>query len=59
METLRGMGLQEHPIALQHNLYDNQEAIVWTESGDTASFSIGKGVRQGCMLSRIDFQTIS
>jgi len=37
LKTLRGMGFQEHPIALLHNLYDNQEAIVRTETGDTAS----------------------
>jgi len=45
------MGFQEQPILLLHNLYDNQEAIVRTESGDTTSFGIGKGVRQGCVLS--------
>ena len=33
------------------SLYVNQEAKVRTEYGDTESFSIGKGVRQGCVLS--------
>jgi len=45
------MGFQEHNIALLLNQYDKQEAIVRTESGDTASFGIRKGVHQGCVLS--------
>jgi Reverse transcriptase (RNA-dependent DNA polymerase) len=49
--TLRDMGFPEHLIALLHNLYDNQEATVRTEQGETESFGIGKGVRQGCILS--------
>ena len=32
------------------SLYANQVAKVRTEYGDTESFSIGKGVRQGCVL---------
>ena len=32
------------------SLYANQEANVRTEHGDTESFSIGKCVRQGCVL---------
>lgn len=49
--TLRDMGFPEHLIHLLHNLYDNQEAVVRTEFGDTENFGIGKGVRQGCILS--------
>ena len=33
------------------NLYAGQEAIVRTEHGPTDWFPIGKGVRQGCILS--------
>ena len=33
------------------NLYAGQEAIVRTGQGTTDWFQIGKGVRQGCMLS--------
>jgi exonuclease III len=50
-KTLREMGFPEHLIVLMHNLYENQEATVRTEHGETDSFGIGKGVRQGCILS--------
>ena len=33
------------------NLYHNQKATVRTEVGETEEFGIGKGVRQGCILS--------
>ena len=33
------------------NLYAGQEATVRTGHGTTDSFQIGKGVRQGCILS--------
>ena len=33
------------------NLYSGQEATVRTEQGETEWFGIGKGVRQGCILS--------
>ena len=33
------------------NLYGGQEATVRTEHGTTDWFQIGKGVRQGCILS--------
>ena len=33
------------------NLYAGQEAIVTTGRGTTDWFQIGKGVRQGCILS--------
>ena len=45
------MGFPEHLIVLLHNLYENQEATVRTEIGETDHFGIGKGVRQGCILS--------
>ena len=49
--TLRVMGIPQHLICLMRNLYLNQQATVRTEFGDTDTFGIGKGVRQGCILS--------
>ena len=49
--TLRAMGFPEHLIVLLHNLYDNQEATVRTEVGETDYSGIEKGVRQGHILS--------
>ena len=46
------MGIPEHMVQVIRSLYAaNQEAKVRTEYGDTEGFSIGKGVRQGCVLS--------
>ena len=45
------MGIPEHLICLQRNLYAGQEATVRTGHGTTDWFQIGKGVRQGCILS--------
>ena len=44
-----------HLIVLLKNLYVNQEATVRTEFGETDKIGIGKGVRQGCILSPILF----
>ena len=41
------------------SLYANQEANVRTEHSDTKSFSIGKCVRQGCVLSPYLFNLYS
>ena len=40
-----------HLICLLRNLYAGQEATVRTGHGTTVWFQIGKGVRQGCILS--------
>ena len=40
-----------HLIVLLRRLYTNQEATVRTEFGETDNIDIGKGVRQGCILS--------
>ena len=40
-----------HLICLLRNLYAGQEATVRTGHGTTDWFQIGKGVRQGCILS--------
>ena len=45
------MGIPEHMVQVIRSLYANQEAKVRTEYGDTERFAIGKGVRQGCILS--------
>ena len=45
------MGTPDHLICLLRNLYAGQEATVRTEHGTTDWFQIGKGVRQGCILS--------
>ena len=45
------MGIPGHLTCLLRNLYAGQEATVRTGHGTTAWFQIGKGVRQGCILS--------
>ena len=45
------MGRPDHLICLLRNLYAGQEATVRTGHGTTAWFQIGKGVREGCILS--------
>ena len=45
------MGIPDHLICLLRNLYADQEATIRTGHGTTDWFQIGKGVRQGCILS--------
>ena len=45
------MGIPDHLICLLRNLYAGQETTVRTGHGTTDWFQIGKGVRQGCILS--------
>ena len=45
------MGIPDHLTSLPRNLYAGQEATVRTGHGTTDWFQIGKGVRQGCILS--------
>ena len=45
------MGIPDHLTCLLRNLYAGQEATVRTKHGTTDWFQIGKGVRQGCILS--------
>ena len=45
------MGIPDHLTCLLRNLYAGQEAIVRTGHGTIDWFQIGKGVRQGCILS--------
>ena len=45
------MGIPDHLTYLLRNMYASQEATVRTEHGKTDWFQVGKGVRQGCILS--------
>ena len=50
-KILKEMGIPDHLTCLLRNLYAGQEANVRTGHGTTDWFQIGKGVRQGCILS--------
>ena len=50
-KILRDMGIPDHLACLLRNLYAGQEATVRTGHGTTDWFQIGKGVRQGCIMS--------
>ena len=50
-KILQEMGIPDHLTCLLRNLYAGQEATVKTGHGTTDWFQIGKGVRQGCILS--------
>ena len=50
-KILQEMGIPDHLTCLLWNLYAAQEATVRTRHGTTDWFRIGKGVRQGCILS--------
>jgi len=50
-KILKEMGIPDHLTCLLRNLYAGQEAKVRTGHGTTDWFQIGKGVRQGCILS--------
>ena len=54
-KILKEMGISDHLTCLLRNLYARQETIVRTGHGTTDGFQIGKGVRQGCVLSRCLF----
>ena len=50
-KILKEMGIPDHLTWLLRNLYAGQEATVRTRHGIIDWFQIGKGVRQGCILS--------
>ena len=52
-KILKEMGIPDHLTCLLRNLYAGQEATVITGTGHGTAdwFQIGKGVRQGCILS--------
>jgi len=49
--AMKEMGIPDHLICLLRNLYTGQEATIRTGQGTTDRFQIGKGERQGCILS--------
>ena len=49
------MGIPDHMTGLLRNLYAGQEVTVRTGHGTTDWLQIGKGVSQGCILSRCLF----
>ena len=50
-KIVKEMGISDHLTCLLRNLYAGQEATVRIGHGTTDWFHIGKGVRQGCILS--------
>ena len=50
-KILKEMGISDHLTCLLRNPYAGQEATARTGRGTTDWFQIGKGVRQGCILS--------
>ena len=50
-KILKEMGIPDPLTCLLRNLYAGQEATVRTGYETTDGFQIGKGVRQGCILS--------
>ena len=50
-KILKEMGIPDHLTCLLRNVYADQEATVRSGHGTTDQFQIGKGVRQGCILS--------
>ena len=50
-KILKKTGIPDHLTCLLINLYAGQEATIRTGHGTTDWFPIGKGVRQGCILS--------
>ena len=54
-KILKEMGIPDHLTCLLRNLYEDQEATVRNGQGTADWFQIGKGVRQGCILSPCSF----
>ena len=50
-KILQEMGITDHLTCLLRNLYVGQEATVITRQEIIDWFNIGKGLRQGCILS--------
>ena len=56
-KILKEMGIPDHLTHLLRNLYAGQEATVRTGHGPIDWFQIGKGARQGCILSPCLFKS--
>ena len=50
-KILKEMGIPDHLTCLLRNLYAGEEATVRIGQGTTDCFQIGKGEREGCILS--------
>ena len=50
-KSLEVMGIPDYLTCFLRNLYAGQEEMVRTRHGTMDWFKIGKGVRQGCILS--------
>ena len=50
-KTLKDVGIPDHLTCILRHLYAGKETTVKTGHGTTDWFQIGKGVRQGCILS--------
>ena len=50
-KILKEMGIPDHLTCLLRNLYESQEATVRTGHGTADWFRVGKGIRQGGILS--------
>ena len=50
-KILKEMGIPDHLTCLLRYLYEGQEARVRTGHGTRDWFQIGKGVRQGCIIT--------
>ena len=57
-KILKEMGIPDHLTCLLRNLYMGQEATVRIGHGTTGWCQIGKGVRQGCILSPLYIELI-
>ena len=57
-KILKEIGIPDHLTCLLRNLYAGQEATVRTGHATTHWFQIGKGVHQGCILSRCLFNNL-
>ena len=58
-KILKEMGIPDHLTCHLRNLYEGQEATVRTGDGTIDWLQIGKGVRQGCVLSPCLFNLYS
>jgi len=57
--TLMNMGLNEQCVGLLEHLYNEQLAAVRVEGSLTDWFSVGNGVRQGCLVLPLSFNCYS
>ena len=58
-KILKEIGIPDHLTCLLRHLYAGQEATVRTGHGTADCFQIGKGVRQGCILSPCLFNLVT